>query len=464
MGGAFLYLGVVAAGVCAAPPSRLLSLAAGLDPEAIRIEIGWSGPAQYQLSTISHPSRVVIDLTGAALGDVPRKQAYDDPALRALRAQPWRDGVRVVADLAYPLYEVSASARDDGAGLVVTISRRYWRASRVPVAPGVDYGHIRMGIAAGPVLVNYIAIDMHHPSIVVRPALAGPHGPGQETVSEMSQRLGAIAAVNGIYFSTAGRPLGLLAMGQELISPPIYARTAFGWFEDGGWLMQRVDLAGEVRTEAGTFALQTVNGRRTAGQIAQYTPAYGPVSPTDDSGRSLAVIGGEVIEVARGSQPIPPEGYVVVADNDGPLSGLGRGDRLEAEWRLMPSRFNQPLRFAIGGGPRLVEGGRVAITAAAERFRPDVAVGRAPRTALGVTDEDELLLVVVNGRQEGLSIGLTLEELAELMIELGAKDAMNLDGGGSSTLVVRDRVLNMPSGGAERPVNNALLVFASERS
>ncbi len=93
-----------------------------------------------------------------------------------------------------------------------------------------------------------------------------------------------------------------------------------------------------------------------------------------------------------------------------------------------------------------------------ERFRRDIAVGRAPRTAAGITEDGRLLLVTVNGRQPGLSTGMTLEELAGLMLELGARDAVNLDGGGSTTMVIRGRVFNFPSDGAERPVTGALVI------
>ena len=74
----------------------------------------------------------------------------------------------------------------------------------------------------------------------------------------------------------------------------------------------------------------------------------------------------------------------------------------------------------------------------------------------------QFIIVTVNGRNPGISVGMTLEELAELMIELGAVDAMNLDGGGSTTMVIRDMVLNIPSDGIERSVSNAIIVTTPE--
>ncbi len=127
---------------------------------------------------------------------------------------------------------------------------------------------------------------------------------------------------------------------------------------------------------------------------------------------------------------------------------------------LIPDWLGEGVVYAVGGGPRLVRDGEVNVTSGEEQFKADVATGRAPRTAVGVTDDGKLLLVAVTGRQAYHSIGVTLEELANITLELGAKDAMNLDGGGSSTMVVRDYVMNTPSDGRERKVADAILVFA----
>jgi hypothetical protein len=78
---------------------------------------------------------------------------------------------------------------------------------------------------------------------------------------------------------------------------------------------------------------------------------------------------------------------------------------------------------------------------------------------VGVTDAGQLLLVVVDGRQSGYSAGMTLRELADLMVSLGAREAVNLDGGGSSEMFLNGLVANRPSDGAERLVSSALVVL-----
>ncbi len=183
---------------------------------------------------------------------------------------------------------------------------------------------------------------------------------------------------------------------------------------------------------------------------------------TNNYGWEIIVDGGEVVGWAQGNAVIPPAGYVLSGHGKAAqwLRNLEVGDYIDAEWRLVPDWLQQDIVHAVGGGPRLLRAGQLDITAEMERFQADITQGRAPRTALGITAAGELLLVAVNGRQNNISIGMTLTELAGLLRDLGAIDAMNLDGGGSSTMVVRDVVLNAPSDGLPRPVSNALLVWA----
>jgi hypothetical protein len=119
----------------------------------------------------------------------------------------------------------------------------------------------------------------------------------------------------------------------------------------------------------------------------------------------------------------------------------------------------------VGGGPRILRAGRVAVAARAEGFAPvpsffrAFVAGRQPRTLAGVRADGMLLLVTVDGRAPGWSAGMTLPESARLMRSLGARDALNLDGGGSSTMTVRGEVVNRPSDHVERRVSDGLFVM-----
>lgn len=132
------------------------------------------------------------------------------------------------------------------------------------------------------------------------------------------------------------------------------------------------------------------------------------------------------------------------------------GDTLVAGWRI-PFGSGDGGTEAVGGYPELLDGGeRVGDLGVGER--PAFAASRHPRTAVGYDpDTDHFWLVVVDGRQAPHSAGMTLPELADLMGALGAREALNLDGGGSSVMVVMGAARNHPSDdGGERPVVNAL--------
>ena len=129
----------------------------------------------------------------------------------------------------------------------------------------------------------------------------------------------------------------------------------------------------------------------------------------------------------------------------------------------------------IGGGPRIIRNGIVSIEHEEENLDREFAVERHPRTALGYTrDGETLFLVTVDGRQPGFSVGMSLRELADLMANqlrhfsasrANAFEALNMDGGGSTTMVVRQHVVNRPSDQTgERSVANALLVMGSNGS
>jgi exopolysaccharide biosynthesis protein len=114
----------------------------------------------------------------------------------------------------------------------------------------------------------------------------------------------------------------------------------------------------------------------------------------------------------------------------------------------------------LGAGPQLIKAGKVAVTHLEEQFAPSFASVRHPRTAVGRMKDGKLLLVTVDGRQPAISIGMSLYSLAALLLELGAMDGINLDGGGSTTMVVKQKVVNKPSDQTgERPISDAILIF-----
>ena len=186
------------------------------------------------------------------------------------------------------------------------------------------------------------------------------------------------------------------------------------------------------------------------------------------------VRGGVVTKLVPGGASVPRDGVVLAGTGDARRfldRILTAGTPVEIDFGLRAARVPlapESVAGIVGGGPRLLSGRRVRVRAGAEGFAPlsapwfygSFVAARNPRTLAGVTGDGSLLLVTVDGRRAGWSAGVTLPEAARLMRSLGARDALNLDGGGSTAMTVRGRVVNRPSDpGGERSVSDALVVL-----
>ncbi len=362
-------------------------------------------------------------------------------------------------------------------------------ASAVEVAPGVEWTSIVR--AAGPVRINVLELD----PAVVHGVLSNGRIARRERVSAMGRRVGAVAGVNGGYFAPSGDPVGALAIDGALLSEPVDRRSALvvgtekatvaplrftgsvtingvtrlidGLERTRGLIPACGGRGGDVPTSRPNAALTCTD----ASELVLLSPSYGARPPRE--GGVEAVLREGVVAKVRGpgTGPVPRDGLL--------LTGTGDAARFLRNAALPRSRADVALglraagrrldlaqqRLVVGGGPRLLRAGRVAVSAKLEGFAPPQApafygtfvAARQPRTLAGVRADGTILLVTVDGRRPGWSVGMTLPEAARLMRSLGARDALNLDGGGSSTMTVRGEVVSRPSDrGGERPVSDGV--------
>jgi len=432
-------------------------------PQEVVLTLPKAGGQEFAVSYTSHPMKVIVD-SNQPLSGFPASALVGDVALRELRYSEDASGPsRLVLEFNYQL--PPGSVQEDGDYFRLVVPKTFVDTTTRIVEPGVVYGHQRRADSFGPNVVNYLEIDLQR-NWEVKLVLAQDRIYGAERVSDMAKRTGAIAAVNGAYFASNGRPLGVFMIDGELITEPYANRTAVGLTPQGA-VMDNVSFAGEVRHEGRLLApVSGLNRPRLQDELIVYTEAYGTKTNTNRWGHEVVVVDGVVVAVQpEGNSTIPPGGFVLSAHGvmRQHLAELEPGDRVELKISLMPDWSELGVRQIIGGGPRLVRSGVLEITGEAEQFNDDILKGRAPRTAIGITADHRLLLVTVNGRQPNVSVGMTLEELGNLLIELGALEAMNLDGGGSTTMVVRNLVLNLPSDGKERAVANAIVVVPGSK-
>jgi len=348
------------------------------------------------------------------------------------------------------------------------------------IAPGVSY---RMDYRPGPLCLHIVELDPKEKYISITCATAGAV-PARLRVSELAQVQSsdsryAVAAVNGDYFIMGGRTdgglLGLDVSGGQLLSAG-GGRSALVLLDNGRVQVATLRLNAWIEIPSGKRAsITAVNQPRGRNDLVLYTPVFGESTKTWAGGREVMLRGvreplemGKVYETtatastqAVGDLQLFPDHVALSAEGETAqiLAGLKVGDPVKLCVDLAP-HLDGKIVETIGGGPRLVRDGRISVEWTQESFTPTHSLRRHPRTAAGVKPDGRVLLMAVDGRQSR-SVGMTLGDLAQLMLDLGCRDAVNLDGGGSTTMWVRGEVVNAPSGGRERPVANALLVMSA---
>jgi len=295
---------------------------------------------------------------------------------------------------------------------------------------------------------------------------------GRLTPTKMAAQSGALVAVNGDFFSyDQGAPIGQLVRSGELVTTAAKARAVFAWGPDDlgiGMAASKVTMALDRGDDV---ELESVNQPVGANAFALYTPTAGTVqtsrenvsvvlkmpnvlfSPSADLVASFVSSSNDMTkaQVAPGTALL-----VATGSNMRRLSTLRQGDKVTIHVKTAGfdwAKFDNE----IGGGPMLVQGGKVAVDAQEEGFKADFLV-RHPRTAIGRTADNDVWIATVDGRQ-GCSRGATLDEMAGIMVRLGCVDAINLDGGGSTALNLLGLTVGRPSDGVEREVASGILVF-----
>lgn len=432
-----------------------------------RLVIEFQQPPVYQLQ--ESEQSITLDFYGA---EVPEPEQFtpesSDVLFKGLKIQQMGRGiVRLQIFKNYPsphrLFWLDKPDR-----LMVDLVKVFQEDKRSQVAPGVKYTRTYQGFGFGP--VTYYSLEIQPGSgLKLMPELAGQgtgSGKGfvKEPVSTMARRSNALAAINAGYFNQAGVPLGILIKEGEFISSPIYGRTLLGQSQSGAWFIDQTEHSLAVE-----FPLQNrmrmrfnaVNLPRQNQQMVLYTPRYGDktgTAPSEDALELQILSDGTVQAMAPANLAIPEDGYVISAHGQGArwLKANAYVGMRALIYSQVLGQWEQILHM-VGGGPRLIKNGQLHVTSEQERFQADIAKGRAPRTALGLGRNGEIILLVVDGRQSQ-SKGLTLWELAGLLKEKGAVEALNFDGGGSSAMVIRNQLVNRPSDGRERPVASSLVL------
>ncbi len=380
--------------------------------------------------------------------------------------------------------------------------------SVVPITEGTDYLIVTPGFShraeaedmqrrlidrgfSSPLEIQEIQHDLTHPEgpwrihvlevdprrVEVRVAHAYDAAIGLETTAALALRRGALAAINGGYFRMegllAGDSRGTLQIEGRLLSEPDRGRAAVGFYDRDGIVRSvfgRLAFRGEVRVAEGeAIPFDGLNRHRELSEIVLYTPEFHRTTLTSSEGAEIIIQNEHITEIRQGSgsSVIPSAGAVLSIGSERVqevLPRMRRGASIAVESDLLPLLSDsegewQKAEYIVSGGPLLLWKGRRLEEPEKESISRVFFLARHPRTAVGVKTDGTLLFVTVDGRQPAESVGMSIPELTDLMLELGSLSAVNLDGGGSTTMVIEGRIVNRPSGseGARRNADAILL-------
>lgn len=348
--------------------------------------------------------------------------------------------------------------------------------------PGVEYAQVEHKLGSDPVKINLLRLDLKKVRLDVHHAL--DKAIGLETTSSIATRKGAIAAINAGFFRLdksewAGDAAGTLAMNGHLLSESSNNRISILIDNRKKTEVSFSHLSSEIGIWYMTDAFQPISGinrERKDNEMVVYTPLFGDRTRTSGLGAEIvfskcdASCFVNVVEKG-GNSEIPRDGFVVSIgpEHAEPLLlrnmkvSNGRSTWVRYDTRIGASGSKSRLLHLdediTNGVSQLIKNGKVDITWEQEKASKSFAETRHPRTAVAKLKDGKFLMMTVDGRQPGVSVGMSLQELAEYLFSLGAVDAMNLDGGGSTTMFLDGKVVNTPSDKeGERKIGDALVV------
>lgn len=338
----------------------------------------------------------------------------------------------------------------------------------VIVARGVTYRQVQL---EGPLSLDVIEIDR----TVSKAELVAWRSGGLKRTSEQVKDADShydrvLAALNADFFSFQTTwPIGYQVTDGEFVHATPTPRSHLLVMEDGRIAFDRPTFAGYVVAGLDTLSLHGVNRRRNGSHAAFYNAHAKDRVRSDSTGYVLHLrpIGGSRFVVRSKESGYGPlsvtEAFLSIGPSHPQASSwnsIGTGDTLKT-WLGFSEPSYSSIKQVIGGGGMILEHGKAVtdLNESRDRVGANFMTARHPRTFVAVNqDQTKIWLCTVDGRQDS-SIGMTFQDMADFLLTLGAWDALNLDGGGSTAMVVDGRVANQPSDlTGERAVANVLLL------
>ncbi len=485
--------------------AKIQNVRVGKQPWGDRVVIDLDGPVTYQLDALSEEFHLIINADTEAPVAQTINQAWQYPSAPtklvsqtpAKRLAPGEDPLdqpipqpvksekfnriqsfkletqpnRTVLKLGIPIaVRPQILTLSNPNRLVIDIGNADLAAQNIAWAEGLKWR--QQTINGFP--VTWLEIDPKQPGISIQPILPNQSDrpesaitaplPGITPLIQTARSTGVVGAINGGFFNRNNKfPLGAIRINQRWRSGPILSRGVVAWNQDGDFRFDRLVSQEAVINNGQRFELKSFNSAYLQAGIARYNQDWGSSYSSMSDGEIVAIIrDGRVVEQKVAEKtgtviPINPQDELLVfRSNRTGAAKFPVGTTVEFDRKLLPDVNSY--QHIIGGGPLLVKNGQIVVDGAGEQFSPAFVSGRASRSAIGQTSNGKILLVAAQNTAD--SRGPTLGQFAQILQQIGAVQALNLDGGSSTTLFLGGQILDRAPRSSAR-VHNAIGVFVT---
>ena len=447
------------------PSSQILGIRQGRQTWGDRLVLDLSREASWQVSPAANSITVTVD-SAIDSGAIESFKLLPTNSLKTIAISSSTQRTTLTLTVAdYLQAQVWSLAGPDR--LVIDIRPDPLQAKEIRWANGIQFQQRYVALNAQRFPVYTLSLDADNPDFSMLPLWAFPNqAPGIKPPTDLANQWQTAALINGGFFNRNNQlPLGALRYNSRWISGPILGRGAIGWDDQGNVIMDRLTLASTVTANGQTYPIQTLNSGYVRAGIARYTDSWGASYTTlVDNEVVIAVQNNQVAQrrslgaAGQDTVSIPTDGYLLTLRSfNSAAAAFSQGASVTLNQQVQPPGFER-YPHTLGAGPLLVSNGRIVLDAQRESFSRNFIEGRADRSVIGLTPNGEIKLVAIQDRVGGR--GPTLTETARILQQLGCTDALNLDGGSSSSLYLSEQLINRHPRTAAR-INNALGVFAN---
>lgn len=450
---------------------RIPFLSYSIDNENIVLKVDYRDGWGYQVVRFRFPDRLVLDISFKSgtpkefnPDDLPIFERIKLPSnylLSDFKTTMDEETMRVTVSSKYSL-EFEPSFDEEKNILTIKIPLVHRDEQKRFIRQGIEYRDIVLVDKTGPKKLHLLYVDLlsgrYYPAILT----AGDFGHDFLPVETMIENAGAVCGTSGGFFSNDGQHQGLIIRNGYLESYPKFDRPVFARTTDSKLHIGNLPFHGVLHGPNGlAFRFDAIDSNPQPGEVVLLTPGHPSRISSNLTGSKIVIANYEVENVTTENVKTKKWRYILWSpEYRDDFKQLKKGDSIMLEFGLGITEIE--IETALGAGPMLISDGKVNVSNG-NGFRNDITRGRAPRAGIGLTQNGLLILAVLEGRNPmGLnsdaSIGATLEEFANILLEYGAVVAMNLDGGGSAAMAVNNESVSFYPGGS-RPVTNVIAIF-----